>query len=216
MTLDKSHKDTSSGYTLFLRTKTLAVFETLPETVNVILILSGKLWVNVLFSRKLTILEESMIPIEKNNNRFFLACSLLLATTYFAGSKRLIQNFPGATQKDLLGIAGVATIVSGILRHENNRKSALLTTSISLGTAVILTTLNTSLKWESSTFLKVGAVQALIFGGVFTQKKTYHDNGKLAYEGEWDNDKRHGQGKEYDEEGELFYEGQWQNGLRVL
>jgi hypothetical protein len=155
-----------------------------------------------------------MIEIQKNNNRFFLSCSLLMATAYFAGCKRFIQNFPGATQKDLLVVSGVATLVSGILRHENNRKSALLTTSISLGTAVILTTLNTSLKWESSTFLKVGAVQAFIFGGCFTQKKKYYENGKLEYEGEWDNDKWHGQGKFYRENGQLAYEGELQEGTR--
>ena len=113
-----------------------------------------------------------MVEIQKNNNRFFLSCSLLMATAYFAGCKRFIQHFPGATQKDLLGIAGVATLASGVLRHENNRKSALLVTSISLVTAAILKTLNTSIKWESSTFLKVGAVQALIFGGCFTQKRS--------------------------------------------
>jgi len=154
-----------------------------------------------------------MIPIEKNNNRFFLSCSLLMATAYFAGCKRFIQNFPGATQKDLLGVSGVATIVSGILRHENNRKSALLATSISLGTALILKTLNMSLKWESSTFLKVGAVQAFILRGIFTQKKQYYENGKLMYEGEWQDGKRHGQGKGYDENGTLRYEGELQDGM---
>ena len=97
-----------------------------------------------------------MIEIQRNNERFFLTCSLLMITTYFAGCKRFIQYFQGATKKDLLGAAGVATLASGILRHENPKKSALLATSISLGTAAILKTLNMNLKWESSTFLKVG------------------------------------------------------------
>ena len=135
-----------------------------------------------------------------------------MATAYFAGCKRFIQNFPGATQKDLLGVSGVAILASGILRHENNRKSALVATSISLGTALILKTLHTSIKWESSTFLKVGAVQAFIFGGCFTQKKAYDKNGKLRYDGEWQDGKWHGEGKEYHRNGNLLYKGEWQYG----
>ena len=153
-----------------------------------------------------------MIAIERNNERFFLTCSLLMITTYFAGCKRFIQYFQGATKKDLLGAAGVATLASGILRHENPKKSALLATSISLGTAAILKTLNMNLKWESSTFLKVGAVKAFILGGFFTQKKVYYANRQLRYEGERKDGFRHGHGKAYDENGKLRYEGEWQNG----
>ena len=68
-----------------------------------------------------------------------------------------------------------------------------------------------SLKWESSTFLKVGAVQAFILRGIFTQTKIYHENGQIKYEGEWQNGKCHGQGKLYHENGQLRYEGEWQN-----
>ena len=42
-----------------------------------------------------------------------------------------------------------------------------------------------NLKWESYTFLKVGAVKAFILGGFFTQKKDYYEDGQLRYEGEW-------------------------------
>jgi len=155
-----------------------------------------------------------MIAIQRNNERFFLTCSLLMITTYFAGCKRFIQYFQGATKKDLLGAAGVATLASGILRHENPKKSALLATSISLGTAAILKTLNMNLKWESSTFLKVGAVKAFILGGFFTQKKEYYKNGKLHYEGEWIEGQPHGHGKWYyhEKDGQLYYEGEWKKG----
>ena len=153
-----------------------------------------------------------MIAIQRNNERFFLTCSLLMITTYFAGCKRFIQYFQGATKKDLLGAAGVATLASGILRHENPKKSALLATSISLGTAAILKTLNMNLKWESSTFLKVGAVKAFILGGFFTQRKLYYKNGQLRYEGEWKDNRFHGHGKAYYENGQLWYEGEWQDG----
>jgi len=57
-------------------------------------------------------------------------------------------------------------------------------------------------------------VQAFILRGIFTQKKQYYENGKLMYEGEWQDGKRHGQGKGYDENGTLMHEGAWQDGKR--
>jgi len=39
----------------------------------------------------------------------------------------------------------------------------------------------------------------------------YWDNGKAAYEGQWQEGKRHGFGVNYDADGVKLYEGQWQN-----
>ena len=42
--------------------------------------------------------------------------------------------------------------------------------------------------------------------------KYFHQNGKVAYIGEFKNDKKNGEGKEFDEFGNLTYEGMWKNG----
>ncbi len=43
------------------------------------------------------------------------------------------------------------------------------------------------------------------------QGKSYHNNGTLYYDGQWENNLSHGQGKSYREDGSLEYDGQWED-----
>ena len=45
--------------------------------------------------------------------------------------------------------------------------------------------------------------------------KEYYENGKLKYEGEYNEGVKHGKGKEYDENGNLIFEGEYNDGEQV-
>jgi len=45
--------------------------------------------------------------------------------------------------------------------------------------------------------------------------KLYYENGKLKYEGEFKNSKKHGKGKEYDENGKLIFEGEYSEDNKI-
>jgi hypothetical protein len=100
------------------------------------------------------------------------------------------------------------------LRHQDPKKSAAISSAVSmLSVAATLKALGKGSNWAPLTYLKVGAMQIALLGGVFDQPKLYDENGKLKYHGEIRGRWFDGQGKKYDENGKLRYEGGFKQGM---
>ena len=127
-----------------------------------------------------------MLPIQKNYTRAVLGGLLPFSVAYFAGSKRCLKYLQGATRKELLGAASAGALANLIFRHEDPRKSEAISSAVSmLSVAATLKSLGKGSNWAPLTYLKLGAMQIALLGGVFDQPKLYYENGKLRYKVEF-------------------------------